>query len=120
MDWSVEMAEPGRGEVWWIDLDPTRGHEQAGRRPALVLSVDSFNQSAAGLVVVVPITSKAKGISLHVEITPPEGGIKQASYAKCEDVRSVSKQRLTARLGKVKPQTLAAVEIRIRRLLGLP
>ena len=114
------MAEPSRGEIWWVDLDPTRGHEQAGRRPALVLSVDSFNLSPAGLIVIVPVTTKAKGISLHVEIMPPEGGVKQASYAKCEDVRSVSKQRLSTRLGKVKPHTLAAVEVRIRRLLGLP
>jgi mRNA interferase MazF len=113
------VAEPSRGEIWWVDLDPTRGHEQAGRRPGLVLSVDSFNHSPAGLVVVVPVTTKAKGISLHVEIAPPEGGVKQPSFAKCEDLRSVSKQRLSARLGKIKPQTLAAVELRVKRLLGL-
>jgi mRNA interferase MazF len=86
----------------------------------MVLSDDAFNGSRAGLVVIVPITTKPKGISLHVEIAPPEGGVKQMSYAKCEDIRSVSKQRLAARVGKVKPQTLAAVEIRVRRLLGLP
>lgn len=114
------MTEPSRGEIWWVDLDPTRGHEQAGRRPGLVLSVDSFNKSPAGLVIIIPVTTKAKGISLHVAITPPEGGVKQLSYAKCEDMRSVSKQRLSARLGKIKPQTLAAVELRITRLLGLP
>ena len=53
------MAEARRGEIWWVDLDPTRGHEQAGRRPALVLSVDAFNHGPAGLVVVVPVSSKA-------------------------------------------------------------
>ena len=114
------MTGPSRGEIWLVDLDPTRGHEQAGRRPGLVLSVDSFNQGPAGLVVIVPVTTKAKGISLHVEITPPDGGVKQVSFAKCEDVRSVSKQRLSTRLGKIKPHTLAAVEVRVRRLLGLP
>jgi mRNA interferase MazF len=112
--------QPSRGEIWWVDLDPTRGHEQAGRRPALVISVDPFNQGPAGLVVVIPVTSKAKGISLHVEIAPPEGGVRQKSYIKCEDLRSVSKQRLSGRLGRVKPDTLAAVEMRVKRLLGLP
>src|SRR2546421_534892 len=65
------------------------------------------------------VTSKSKGISLHVEISPPEGGMKQRSFVKCEDLRSVSKQRLSGRLGAVKPATLAAVELRVKRLLGL-
>jgi mRNA-degrading endonuclease toxin of MazEF toxin-antitoxin module len=83
-----------------------------------VLSVDSFNQSPAGLVVIVPVTTKAKGISLHVQITPPEG-------AKCEDVRSVSKQRLSARLGKIKPKVFRSPDLHLippsrKRLLSEP
>ncbi len=50
------MRPPQRGEVWLIDFDPIRGHEQAGRRPALILSVDVFNAGPADLVVAVPIT----------------------------------------------------------------
>src|SRR5438128_11466126 len=53
----AEMVAPIRGEVWLIDLNPVRGHEQAGRRPALVVSDDLFNQGPAGLVIVLPITS---------------------------------------------------------------
>jgi mRNA interferase MazF len=71
------------------------------------------------LVVLLPITTKAKGIPFHVELTPPEGGLKSRSYVKCEDVRSVSTQRLTRRLGAVRAATLAAVEDRLRILLGL-
>ena len=113
------MAVPSRGEVWMVDLDPTRGHEQSGRRPGLVVSVDLFNHGPADLVVLVPITSKAKGIPFHVEVNPPEGGLKQKSFIKCEDVRSVSRQRLTRKIGAVSRQTLDAVEDRLRILLSL-
>jgi mRNA interferase MazF len=113
------MSQPVRGEIWFVNLDPTQGREQAGSRPALVISVDQFNQGPADLVVVCPITSIAKGIPLHVKITPPEGGLKKESFVKCEDVRSVSKQRLTKRFGIVSQQTIAAIEDRLRILLGL-
>ena len=72
------MSEPLRGEIWLVDLDPTRGREQAGKRPALVVSANAFNKGPADLVVVLPITSKAKGIPLHVRVDPPEGGVKDA------------------------------------------
>ncbi len=113
------MTTASRGDVWMVGLDPTKGREQAGMRPALVISVDMFNHGAAELVVVVPITSKAKGIPLHVEIAPPEGGLSLTSYAKCEDVRSISTARLVRRLGKVHAATVDAVEDRLRILLGL-
>lgn len=113
------MSQPSRGEIWFINLDPTQGREKAGSRPALVISVDQFNQGPADLVVVCPIASVAKGIPLHVKITPPEGGLKKESFVKCEDVRSISKQRLKKRLGAVSAKTLATVEDRLRILLGL-
>jgi mRNA interferase MazF len=112
----TEMIEPLRGEIWLVDLDPTRGREQAGKRPALVVSANVFNKGPAELVVVLPITSKAKGIPLHVRIDPPEGGVKTPSFIKCEDVRSVAKQRLSKRWGGVSPATMHAVEDRIRIL----
>lgn len=115
----MNIIQPARGEVWIVNLDPTKGREQAGKRPALVLSVDHFNHGPAELVVILPITSKAKGIPLHVAVTPPEGGLSQPSFIKCEDVRSVSKERLLSKLGTVTAQTMAAVEDRIKRLLGL-
>jgi hypothetical protein len=67
------VASPRRGEVWPVDLNPPRGHEQAGRRPALVVPADAFNRSRAGLVMVVPLTTRARGIPTHVEVRPPEG-----------------------------------------------
>jgi mRNA interferase MazF len=102
-----------------VDLDPTRGHEQAGRRPALVVSVDKFNHGPADLVVILPLTTKVKGTSFNVEIDPPAGGLKQKSFAKCDDIRCVAKGRLLRRWGSVPPAIMAAVEFRLRILLGL-
>lgn len=111
--------QASRGEVWTIDLNPTRGHEQAGRRPALVVSIDQLNHGPAQLVIVLPITSTLRGIPTHVRIDPPEGGLKKQSFALCEAVRSVSSDRLAKRLGAVSPAVMRAVEDRLRILLGL-
>ena len=69
-----------RGEVWLVNFDSTRGREQAGKRPALVVSTNGFNKSPAELVVVIPITSKDKKIPWHVPIEPPEGGAKTKNF----------------------------------------
>ena len=113
------MPHPARGEIWSVDLSPVLGHEQGGQRPALVVSVDAFNAGPAELVVVLPLTSKAKGIPFHIEIQPPEGGVKQVSHVKCEDVRSISRERLRERWGTVSGTTLLQIEDRLRILLNL-
>jgi mRNA interferase MazF len=115
----MSLPRPSRGEIWFLNLDPTQGREQAGSRPALVISVDAFNQGSADLVVVLPVTSVAKGIPFHVPVSPPEGGVRQPSFIKCEDVRSVSRSRLRERWDAVGAQTMAAVEDRLRILMGL-
>ncbi len=110
---------PRRGEVWLVDLDPSRGHEQGGVRPALVVSDDRFNAGPAELVVVVPITSRDKGIASHVRLEPPEGGLRAPSFAKAEDVRSISTLRLRQRQGSVHTSTLRQVDEWLRVLLAL-
>lgn len=115
----IRKVQPSRGEVWLADLDPTRGREQHGRRPVLILSATAFNHGPAGLVVVIPITSRDKGIALHVRVTPPQGGLQTESFIKTEDLRSISVERLGRRLGTVSPQTLAEVDDAVRILLEL-
>jgi len=66
--------QPSRGEVWIVDLDPTKGHEQAGRRPCLVISVDIFNQGPADLVVVLPMTTKRKESHFKCLLIHPKAG----------------------------------------------
>jgi mRNA interferase MazF len=113
------MPEPSRGEIWLVDLNPSRGHEPKGLRPGLVISVDPFNHGPAGLVVLLPLTSVAKGIPFHVEVRPSEGGVKVKSFIKCEDIRSVAQERLSRRWGQVSSSTMWVVEDRLRILLGL-
>jgi mRNA interferase MazF len=110
-----------RGEIWRISLDPTTGHEQAGDRPGLIISDDRLNASAAGLVVVLPLTRTHRGVPSHVEIRPPDGGVRDLSYAMCEQIRTVSVERLRDGPwgGVVSATTMGAVEDRLRLLLGL-
>ena len=105
--------------MWLVDLNPIVGHEQAGKRPALLLSVDAFNASKADLVTVLPITSKERLLPSRVAVTPPEGGLTQESWIICEQPRTVSKRRLTKQLGQVTPATMTAVSDVVRMLLGL-
>lgn len=102
-----------------VDLDPVRGREQAGRRPGLVASVDAFNDSPADLVVILPITTRTKGIPFHVRIVPPEGGVDRESFVKCEDIRSIATERLTRRLGHISKATMNEIDDRLRILLNL-
>jgi mRNA interferase MazF len=108
-----------RGEVWLVNFDPTRGREQAGKRPALVVSTNGFNKSPAELVVVIPITSKDKKIPWHVPVEPPEGGTKTKSFIMCEAVRSISKERMVERWGIVSTTILHEVDDRLRILMDL-
>lgn len=116
---SPQPQGPSRCEVWLANFDPTKGREQAGTRPCLIISVDPFNQGPLGLVIAVPITSTQRGWPTHVEVKPPEGGLKTVSFIKCEDVRSMSTGRLIKRLGSISPKTVAAVADRLRILMGL-
>ena len=108
-----------RGEIWLADLNPIRGHEQAGRRPVLVISDDLFNEGPAGLVVVLPITTTLRRIPLHVTIHPPEGGLKTTSAVLCEAIRSISNERCLKKWGLVSIETLFQIEDRLKILLGL-
>lgn len=67
------MSRPDRGEIWIVELEPVRGHEQAGRRPALVISVDALNHSSRGVGHRAAVTSRDKRIRTHVRVSPPEG-----------------------------------------------
>lgn len=113
------LPDPSRGEIWLLDLDPTRGHEQSGRRPCAVISVDPFNHGPAGLVIIVPITTRLRAIASYVEVNPPEGGLTARSFIKCEEIRSASKERFVERSGAISASTLTRVEDRLRILLGL-
>ena len=111
------MKAPARGEIWAIDLNPVRGHEQAGKRPCLVISDDIYNSGPAEKHIVVPVTSQNKRIPYHIEIAPPEGGLQMRSFLMCDDVRSVSRERFQERFGEVSSRTMQAVNKSLQTLL---
>jgi mRNA interferase MazF len=108
-----------RAEVWLVDFGEPVGREQAGRRPAVVVSADRLNDSRAGVVIVVPCTTTRRGLPSHVELDPASSGLDEVSYAKCEDVKSISDQRLVARLGSAGHDAMYEVERALRYLLDL-
>ena len=110
---------PKRGEVWWAYLDPTRGREQAGRRPVIVVSADGYNETDPDLAIIVPTPTSQRLIPSRVPIAPAEGGLTKPSDALCEQIRAVSKERFRRKLGSVSFRTLAAIDDRLRILLDL-
>lgn len=102
-----------------MDFGEPVGREQAGRRPAVVVSAGGLNESPAGVVIVVPCTTRRRGLPSHVELDPQQCGLDEVSYAKCEDLKSVSYKRLAARLGAANDEALFAIARVLRFLLDL-
>lgn len=74
-----------QGDLYWVSLNPTKGHEQQGRRPVIVVSNDLVNSKLV-LALVVPITSAERGIPLHIKI---DEGLPIKGFVKCEEIRAV-------------------------------
>lgn len=111
---------PRRSEIWLVDFGEPIGREQSGRRPALIVSADPLNEGPAGVVIAVPLTTAHRALPSHVEIdSNSESGLDEVSYAKCEDVKSISEQRLIARLGTANDQAMFQVARALRFLLDL-
>ncbi len=111
------MTRPRRGEIWLVDFGVPVGHEQAGRRPAVIVSADPLNESRAGIVIVVPCTTTRRGLTSHVELDPVSSGLDDITYAKCEDIKSISDERLIARLGDAPLDSLFEITRSLRFLL---
>lgn len=93
---------PSRGDVVWVSLDPRVGHEQRGRRPALVLSPKSYN-ARVGLVVVCPITSQAKQYPFEVSIP---GGLAVSGVVLSDQVKSLDWRAREVRLAGRMPRAV--------------
>ncbi len=114
------MVAPGpeQGDVYWADPDPTRGTEQAKARPFVIVSVDQLNRAPLALSLAVPLTRTDFGNALHVAVPAGEGGLDEESYAMPEQLRAVSHERFTRRMGSLRPKTLDELLRRCRLLLG--
>ncbi len=113
---SVTRYVPERGDLLWLTFDPQAGREQAGQRPALVLSPIDYNRRAS-LALVCPITTQVKGYSFEVALPPglPFSGVVLADHLKSADWAA----RRAQFAAKAPAEVLADVTAKLRPLLGL-
>jgi len=105
---------PAQGDLVWLDFNPQSGHEQSGRRPAVVLSPTAYNKRL-GLALVCPVIRQAKGYPFEVALPPslPVTGVALSDHIKSQDCRA----RRAEFIAKLDPTTLTAVLQRARTLL---
>lgn len=113
-----------RGDVYMVDLDPTRGAESNKIRPAVIVSNNAANRTAErngrGVITVVPVTSNTNRVyPFQVLLPAGEGGLAVESKAQAEQVRSVDYDRLHRRVGTIKPATLGQLDEALRTHLAL-
>lgn len=113
------MTDLRRGTVVWVDLDPTRGREQRGTRPALVISSGGYLQSVPELVVVVPLTTVDRAWRHHPQVGGPRLRLARPSCAMTEQPRTIARERITGTAGQVDERTMAEVDVWLRDFLGL-
>jgi mRNA interferase MazF len=110
---------PKRGEIWLLDWSPARGSEQAGFRPALIIQTDAANSNPGyPNTIVLAVSTKGKPVPFHVALVPNRrSGLTEASFAKCEQVMTVAKERLVRKLGAIGEGELQQVNRAVRLVL---
>lgn len=111
------MARILRGEIRWADLNPTRGSEQAGLRPVLILSHDIFNDRS-GTVIAVAITSQPQraGFPLTFELASP--GLPKQSWVKISQIRTLAVERIGKKIAQASPEELVRVVEGLNEIVG--
>lgn len=113
------VPKPSRGEIWSADLDPVKGHEQGGPRPVLIIADDMLNHSPAERTIILPLTSKGGDRPFRVPVTPPVGGLTMQSWILCDQIRSISTERLSSFYGTITPEVLLEVQEQLLVVLDL-
>ena len=111
------MAGILRGEIYWANLDPIVGNEQAGRRPVLVVSNDIFNKRS-GTVIAFAITSQPQKVPFPLTIEIDSHDLPKRSWVKISQVRTLSINRLGRRIGRVTPDDLDTVIEGLNEIIG--
>ncbi len=111
------MARILRGDVYWADLNPTKGKEQPGLRPVLVLSQDVFNEHS-GTVIAVAITSQAPKAGFPLTLELVESKLPKQSWVKISQIRTLSTRRLSGKLCTASPVEVEQVVEGLKELLG--
>ena len=111
------MARILRGDIFWADLDPKRGHEQASQRPVIVISHNVFNDRS-GTVIALAITSQlpTAGFPLTLELTGVR--LPKRSWVKISQIRTLSVERLGKRIARVPPELLDQLIEGLNEIVG--
>lgn len=107
------------GDVYWAEPDPSVGHEQAGRRPVLVVSSNDALDTIPQVVTTIPLTTRERPWATHIAVAGEHTGLTRSTWAICEQVRTISTQRLQTRIGTANAATLDNVGRVLRYLLNL-
>ncbi|MGO9570073.1 MAG: type II toxin-antitoxin system PemK/MazF family toxin, partial [Desulfomonilaceae bacterium] len=102
------MARILRGDIRWADLNPTRGQEQSGLRPVLILSHDIFNERS-GTVIAVAITSQPQRAGFPLTLELQSKALPKRSWVKISQIRTLAVERIGKRLGRATAEELAQV-----------
>lgn len=116
------MPQPKRGEIWWIDWHPSRGSEQRGRRPSLIVQADAANDNPRyRLTIAAAVTTRKRPeVMTRVRIDPTtENGLQQTSYVMCEQILTIDRDRLDIRIGSVTDIEMEAVDDALLIALGI-
>lgn len=111
------MARILRGEVRWADLDPSRGREQAGRRPVLILSLDVFNERSK-TVIAVALTGQEPRTGFPLTLESRASGLPKRSWIKIGQIRTLAAERIGGRLGRASEEEVAKVIEGLNEILG--
>ena len=111
------MARILRGEIRWADLNPVRGREQAGDRPVLILSQDVFNERS-GTVIAVALTSQEPRAGFPLTLESKATGLTKRSWIKISQIRTLSVDRIGARIARASEEELARVLDGLTEILG--
>jgi mRNA interferase MazF len=111
------MARILRGEIRWADLNPTRGREQGGQRPVLILSQDVFNDRS-GTVIAVALTSQPQRAGFPLTLELQTKRLPKQSWVKISQIRTLAVERIGQRLGKVSPEELTQVIEGLNEIVG--
>jgi len=111
------MARILRGEILWADLNPIKGHEQAGLRPVLILSPEIFNERS-GTVIAMALTSQPQraGFPLSMEITSVS--LPKPTWVKISQIRTLSVERLGRRMGRVSDDEMSQIVEGLNEIIG--
>ena len=109
-----------RGDIVGVRLDPVEGSEQAGHRPALIISPDVINEHSPVVLIAAITSQKTERVyPFEVAVEPPEGGLRQSSKILLMQLRCVDKRRLTSLYGTVGSETMLRVESALKIATGL-